>query len=285
MISITIPTYNRAHLIPKAIESIINQSVKDWELIIVDDGSTDNTEEVVKGYLSDERIKYLKKKNTGAGHSRNVGAEHAKFDWITFLDSDDEALPNWLAVFRNDISQDTDVFTCGSKKYDHNNNFITEVKPGSDKLIKGIVARFGNGGNFFLKKDLFNRIGGYDSNLPAHQNTDLVIRVMQEINFDKSKVNFTDLCLIKVNIHLGHRIRTDSKAKYTATKMILEKHQHYFLSSGNQKMLSTYYAVMAYDASKLSYYKASIKYQLKAIGYYKIGVKNYLRLIRYFFKL
>jgi len=89
--SIVMATYNRAYCIEKAINSVLNQSFKDWELIIVDDGSSDNTEEVVKKYLADKRIKYIKlSKNSGVNVARNRAIKEAKGEYLLILDSDNE---------------------------------------------------------------------------------------------------------------------------------------------------------------------------------------------------
>ena len=90
LVSIIMPSYNTANYIGESINSVINQSYKNWELIIVDDCSTDNTDEVIKDFLKDSRIKYLKnKENSGAAISRNKALRMAKGEWIAFLDSDD----------------------------------------------------------------------------------------------------------------------------------------------------------------------------------------------------
>lgn len=90
LVSIVMPSYNTAKYIGESIESVLNQSYKNWELIIVDDCSTDETDDVVKPYLSDARIHYLKnEKNSGAAVSRNFALREAKGKWIAFLDSDD----------------------------------------------------------------------------------------------------------------------------------------------------------------------------------------------------
>ena len=85
--SIIIPTYNRAAFLPKAISSVLAQSFSDWELIIVDDGSTDNTKDVVSQY-SDSRITYIYQRNAERSAARNNGIIHAKGDYVCFLDSD-----------------------------------------------------------------------------------------------------------------------------------------------------------------------------------------------------
>lgn len=93
--SIILPTYNRAHFLPKAIESVLAQTFEDWELVIVDDGSTDNTKEVVLSY-QDPRIVYIYQDNQERSAARNNGMSKAKGDFICFLDSDDYYLPEKL---------------------------------------------------------------------------------------------------------------------------------------------------------------------------------------------
>lgn len=101
--SIILPTYNRAHRIGKAIESIINQTHQNWELIIVDDASTDHTFERVSQF-SDERIRYLRNdQNQERCISRNRGIKESKGDYICFLDSDDYHLPNHLSMLHDFI--------------------------------------------------------------------------------------------------------------------------------------------------------------------------------------
>ena len=84
-ISIIIPTFNRAWSLPRTIASVLNQTSKDWELIIVDDGSTDDTTGVIKEYLTDTRVRYFKKENGGVGTARNFGIAKASNQLLTFL--------------------------------------------------------------------------------------------------------------------------------------------------------------------------------------------------------
>ena len=100
--SIIIPTYNRAHLLPKAIESVVGQSFTDWELIIVDDGSTDNTQETISS-IEDDRIRYIYQENSERSAARNNGINNSTGKWICFLDSDDYYLKNHLETFYNAI--------------------------------------------------------------------------------------------------------------------------------------------------------------------------------------
>lgn len=135
MVSVIMPSYNTAKYIAQSIESVMMQTYKNWELIIVDDASTDETENVVAPYLADKRIRYLKNEvNSGVAVSRNYAIRQAKGKWIAFLDSDDLWLPTKLEkqldfmkankyAFSyteyeevDEKSQKTDVFVTGPEK-------------------------------------------------------------------------------------------------------------------------------------------------------------------------
>ncbi|MGD2109073.1 MAG: glycosyltransferase family 2 protein [Phycisphaerae bacterium] len=97
-VSVIVPTYNRKGLLPRALDSIIAQTVPDWEIVLVDDGSTDGTECVAAAYADrlGDRLVYIRQKNRGASAARNTGIDSSRGRYIAFLDSDDEFLPNKL---------------------------------------------------------------------------------------------------------------------------------------------------------------------------------------------
>ena len=98
LVSIIMPSYNTSDFISETIKSVLNQSYANWELLIVDDCSTDNTDEIVRPFLLDKRIRYLKNENnSGAAVSRNRALREAKGKWIAFLDSDDLWMPDKLS--------------------------------------------------------------------------------------------------------------------------------------------------------------------------------------------
>lgn len=121
-ISIIIPTYNRAHLITRAINSVLPQMGVDDELLIVDDGSTDNTYEIVAKYGA--RVRYIKTKNGGCGAARNRGVREATRPFVTFLDSDDEWMPDHNYVLREVMRARPDILFCFT-------NFATRFKDGT----------------------------------------------------------------------------------------------------------------------------------------------------------
>lgn len=98
MFSIIIPVYNRADLLGNAIDSVLEQSFEDWELIVVDDGSEDDIEAVIARYDGDPKIRFIRRRNAGVSAARNTGLMQASGKYIAFLDSDDRWLPNHLSV-------------------------------------------------------------------------------------------------------------------------------------------------------------------------------------------
>ncbi|NMH25327.1 glycosyltransferase family 2 protein [Flavobacterium solisilvae] len=126
LVSIIIPTYNRAHLIGETLDSVLAQTYTNWECIIVDDGSTDNTDEVVEAYVEkDSRFRYYHRPhffNKGVGSCRNYGLELSKGDYINWFDSDDVMDENFIFEKMNIITKqpDADIVFCGYGYFDVN---------------------------------------------------------------------------------------------------------------------------------------------------------------------
>ncbi len=143
--SIIIPTYNRAVFLPKAIESVLAQTYNDWELIIVDDGSTDNTKEVVAHY-NDNRIIYIYQENAERSVARNNGVAHAGGEYVCFMDSDNILLPNRLQLLSETITDTACYYT--DIEYRNDEKGTSVLKTGRqypypmdvDMLIQDIIA-------------------------------------------------------------------------------------------------------------------------------------------------
>ena len=130
LVSIVTPTYNCGKFITETIESVIGQTYKNWEMIIVDDCSKDNTQEIVKKYLkNDKRIKYIKfEKNQGAAIARNTAIREAKGRYIAFLDSDDLWSKDKLEKQINFMKKNSYSFTCTAyEQIDENNNLLNKI--------------------------------------------------------------------------------------------------------------------------------------------------------------
>lgn len=211
LVSIIMPTYNREKTLPRAIKSVLKQTYKNWELLIVDDRSTDKTHELINKYSEkDSRIKYLlNKRSKGPGGTRNYGMIHAKGKHVAFLDSDDEWYNHHLKRCVN-VLETEDVKICtalwreeGKGKYQEDNLYTLEkvikiLKPRKkDKLIffderlpeQRIINNFYSLaiGSFVFRKNILNTIGLMNERLLSAQDVEFTFRMI--LNFN--------ICLIK----------------------------------------------------------------------------------------
>lgn len=126
--STIIPVFNRADLVMKTLESVFNQEFSDQEIIVVDDGSTDGTLQVLAKY--GDRIRILQQENQGPGEARNLGIRHAQGQYIVFLDSDDIWFPWALSTFEQVIKEHNfPSFIAGNAAYFHNNSELSNIQP------------------------------------------------------------------------------------------------------------------------------------------------------------
>lgn len=189
-ISVIIPAYNCAGLISRTIQSVRNQTFQDWELIVVDDGSTDNTRDVVLSFQkNDPRIKYLNQPNSGAPASpKNNGIRNATGDYIAFLDHDDEWLPEKLekhvSVFEK--FPKTGLVASNAMIVNEANGQKKEYKmPQNSDIICSLLERnvvFCSSGAT-VKKDVFDQAGLFDENFKLGDDWDMWIRIAKKFNF------------------------------------------------------------------------------------------------------
>jgi glycosyltransferase involved in cell wall biosynthesis len=174
--SIIIPTFNRAHLIARAIESVTNQDFPDWEMIIVDDGSSDTTGDVVRIFSErDPRISYHYSENQGAAAARNLGSSFASGRYFTFLDSDDEYLPGHLRIREEMLSRVPAIELLHGGVEVIGDPLVADCFDPSNLVpISECVV----GGTFFVRRDLFKRLGGF-SDIPYADDTDLYARAKE----------------------------------------------------------------------------------------------------------
>jgi len=182
-VTVVIPTFNRGAIVVRAIRSVLGQTCQDWELIVVDDDSTDGTEQAVKG-LSDNRIKYIRHdRNRGADAARNTGIRYAQGEYVAFLDSDDEwppeKLQKELEVFRSSDPAVGLVYT-GKMILDETGR-VLEIRMATksgwvyDALLDSNFI--GSSSLVTVKKQALERVGGFDETLVSHQDWDLCLRV------------------------------------------------------------------------------------------------------------
>lgn len=183
--SIILPTFNRAHMLPVAIASLIGQTYDDWELIIVDDGSTDNTKAVVDDF-NESRILYKWQENQERSAARNAGIKIAKGRYICFLDSDDYFLSNHLSNLYKKIEKKEfpeSVFMTGLKKCEINGTLlsITNPLPERENLHIFILENFLTvpSQSLAVRRTIFSK-HRFPPNFSLWEDTHLWIRVLSE---------------------------------------------------------------------------------------------------------
>lgn len=184
-VSVVLTTFNRAKLLRRAIKSVLKQSFKNWELIIVDDGSTDETCQVVFRFMKKiEKIKYLKQKNLGHCLAKNTGIQISQGKYLTFLDSDDEYQKDHLKKRVDYLRKNKKIDLIHGKTKIIGDPYVLD-RNNPTRLIhldQCVVES-----NLFGKRDVFISLGGF-KNLPFGEGVDFWERAAQ--NFNLRKVDF-----------------------------------------------------------------------------------------------
>ena len=208
MVSVIIPTYNREAVIGRAIESVLKQTYPHFELIIIDDGSTDQTKQVVE-QIVDERIRYiLLEENGGVGHARNVGIAEAKYDYIAFLDSDDEWLPQKLELQMEKLLDSSTGFGAVYCRMGGNDRTgkpyifppynmersILEGKLFPNMLMQNLIGT----PTVLVRRDCIEKVGGFKEALICLEDWEWILRIAREY-----RIGFVDKVLLEVHRMAG----------------------------------------------------------------------------------
>lgn len=180
-ISIIIPFFNSESTLKRAVDSVISQSFSEWELILVNDGSIDQSDRIAKSYLEDQRISYFYQENKGVSASRNLGSSKAKADWLIFLDSDDELFTDSISNFYSESIRQNENVDLILSSYKLVNKTSSEIRS---------TARIP--GSYCIKKNSFLEIGGFDEKMTYGENSELIRRASL-IGLKFHKANFVSL--------------------------------------------------------------------------------------------
>ena len=193
-VSVIIPTFNRFNLISRAIDSVLNQTIKPFEIIVVDDGSSDNTSTFIKNNY--KSVKLIKQNNLGVSKARNVGIKNSSGDWIALLDSDDEWKNNKLEVQIKSLSEYDYYSVCHTNEIWIRNGIRVNQKKrhqkyGGDIFDKCLDICRISPSSIIFKKNIINEVGWFDEGLSICEDYDLWLRITA--NF---KILFIDKPLI-----------------------------------------------------------------------------------------
>jgi glycosyltransferase involved in cell wall biosynthesis len=190
-VSVIVPSYNREKLVVKAIDSVLRQKYTDYELIVVDDGSTDNTKEILKNY--GKRVEYIYQDNAGVSSARNAGIARARGEWIAFLDSDDEWGVDYLSKQMEKVNANAQIcmqatnclyidINGDATSYFEINGAIKHLRAQDYLLFEDpfkfvILHMPWQLGSIIIKKQTLYKAGLFDINLRLSEDLDIVARV------------------------------------------------------------------------------------------------------------
>ena len=273
-VSVIIPTYNRAELLKEALNSVFAQTFQDYEVIVVDDGSTDNTKDVVSFYR--DKVKYYYKTNGGPASARNMGIINSAARYLAFIDSDDLWLPQRLelGVSRLEAKIDT-ALVFSDMKYivngvvSDNNTYFKRYLPARGEVLERLCLQdFIPTSTVILKKECLCETGYFDEALRVCEDYDLWLRIAS-----RYKVEYIDQPLACYRYHEGNLVKTNRDDLLLATRDVLcqakKRWQIGFKSNVNRRI-----ALLSWQIAKN---KISRKQYLQAISELGLCLNYYLR--------
>ena len=225
MFSVIIPVYNRANVISRALDSVLAQTLTDFEIIVVDDGSNDNLKEVYAKYAS-SKIHYCYQENSGSNPARNNGIKYSSGYYVSFLDSDDAWEPEYLNEVAQKFAGDDEigfVWVNHIKKYLPDGHIVVKKSRKLEGFVYNEVLQQGsliNSSCITAKRSLIEAIGGWDDKLQACQDDDICFRLTKA-----AKTGYVDkeLCIFYIDERID-RISSSNSRRAWNSLYLWQKH-------------------------------------------------------------
>lgn len=230
-ISVVITTFNRAPMLERAMRSVFNQTFTDFELLVLDNSSSDQTPRVIASF-SDRRLRYLKHEPLGISAARNLALREARADLIAFLDDDDEFLPEKLRLQYEIMENDRDgkiglVYGAYIHCHQESGRVYETIVPHrrGDVYVHAISYRdtlTGSASNPLLRRNAVQAVGGYDESVFTGEDYEMFLRLSQRFHFD-----YVSEPVVVIYVHRGYRLG-NRLADYLNTELtVYRKHQSF----------------------------------------------------------
>ncbi len=284
-ISIVLPTHNRAHLLPRALRSVLAQTDPDFELVVVDDGSTDDTPAVLAGFAQDPRIRSSRNDVArGAPAARNLAVRNARGKWVAFVDDDDELLPDYIADVRKLIAAEPGLglIWTGIERYRHDrtplhaevllwNDAWDGKQPSQHPFLKRFALSFG----VAIRRDMLLAVGLFDECFTSCEDIDLAMRLVAAATPYKS----LPAPLLRVHIGEGTSLSRNRGANSELRLRLLEKNAAFLAS---QPAILAHYRLFAmsgcYSDGEM---KSAHRLAMALLGSGRLGWRGLEMLVRH----
>ena len=224
-VSVIIPTYNSAQFIVETLESVFAQTYKNYEVIVVDDGSTDNTKEVLKPYMS--KIRYIYKENGGPASARNVGIKNARGEYIAFLDSDDLWLPEKLEKQVRYFEEHPQIYMVFAdcirfgEEVSNTPRNDTKYLISNDMFVNIWWYNIVPTSTVMVRKSCFEKVGFFDEakELETTEDTEMWLRIAREC-----EVGYLREVVTKYRVRMSGYSRSNINRAYNSAKLVIDKY-------------------------------------------------------------
>ena len=284
LVSVVMPTHNRETMVRRAIGSVLGQTYRNLELIVVDDASEDGTADVVASYNSPHVRYFRHEENRGASAARNTGIERSRGEYIAFLDDDDEWLPTKLELqvpILDAASAEVAMVYCWMDYFDGQGQLVGETHPRLRGKVFGQMLdrpRIGGCPTLLVRREVFQQVGGFDEELPRGNDGDFMRRVCL-----RYAVDLVPAVLVRVHVDHGRQriTRFDEqgirnaikghKAKLTKFRDELPKYP---------RQTAAIYTSIGHHHSQLGEWKEAVVSYLKALKTAPLSIDVYRSVLR-----
>lgn len=274
--TVVLNTYNRAQVLPRAIDSLLAQTYTDVEFVVVDDGSTDGTPDVVAGY-TDPRVRYVRRHNGGLAVARNTGLSAARGEFVAFMDDDDEVVESWLELLAGVVGEHVGAVSCG-----------TEIRFPDGRIVRRLPQAMGPAfedqfglylpGTFAIRRTVLDTIGGYFEALRCSEQTELALRAVPECIRRGLSVECVDRALVVTNRDTDVK-RPLRRADYLheGSLLVIDRHRERLVR--DPKLYADFHAVAAVQGARMGKYRQTRSLLMNAIRIRPLDWHQYARLV------
>lgn len=273
--SVVLNTYNRSTLVRRAIGAVLAQSVQDIQLIVVDDGSIDDTPEVV-AQIDDVRLTFIRQKNTGLSGARNRGAVEANAMWIAFLDDDDYVEPDWILAFSYSFGDDIGLIFSGYKEVSLTDGSEREHQPGALGGVFGNATGTILAGSWIIRRSVFEAVEGFRTDLPTLVQSEFLMRAIDKCHEMELRIESIPSTQFHYSVaSWNDRPTLTSDLTIAAATQIMDIHSAAF--NRDRRSRASWNSVIGVAAARLRRWKLARSHFLRAARARPLSPANWAR--------